>query len=320
MYYTDRLLMMIERAQNTTGALPETTQSRLEDTTQRYSRMLDIPVTSLDAFVSEAQTTRYQLNKVYTVLNNMAEAAKVRTVLLYAAAATLVVLGSLAWGLYNSRAIRAGTVSKSWATAWRVLFVLAVLAFFALPIFRVPAAEVAMTTTEQQDAQTILDTAQRAADAADRAQARAWMLARIGSAWSALDATQGQTLLDETLAALETASENDKALWGQSLAVQEATVGTQIEMESAGLIAEDLNAARGRAWALPLVAVEWNTVDAEQAAALLRQGQAAIHSQTGMYRDLQLRSLALAWAKVDPALAAPLAVWCWTRSSAAARR
>lgn len=307
LYYTDRLLMMIERAQGEAGALPETAQARLEAYTQRYSRLLDAPVNSLDALVSEAQTTRYQLNKIYTLLNAMVEAKKARTVLLYAVAATLIVLGSLGWGLYNTRAIRAGWVSKSGAMLWRGIFVLAVLAFFALPIFRVPAEETAMTTVEQQEAQTILDTAQRAADAADRAQARAWMLAQVGATWGAKDAAQGQTLLSEAHTALAAADENQQALWGQSLAVQEVTVGTRIEMESAGLIARDLNAARGRAWALPLVAVEGYAVDAEAAASLLRQGEHALRNQTGLYRDLQLRSLALAWAKVDAAQAAPLA-------------
>ena len=90
------------------------------DTPRRYSRMLDTPVTSLDAFVSEAQTARYQMNKSYTALNDMAEAAKLRMVLIYASVITLIVLGSLAWGLYNTRAIKAGIVSKSWATFWRV--------------------------------------------------------------------------------------------------------------------------------------------------------------------------------------------------------
>lgn len=306
LYYTERLLLMIDRAEEAAGVLPDSAKSRLDGYTQRYSRILDVPVTSLDAFVNEAQTTRYQLNKIYTVLNEMVEAAKVRTVLLYAAAATLVVLGSLGWGLYNTRAVRAGILSKSRAAFWRVLFVSAVLVFFALPIFRVPAVEMAMTTSEQQEAQTILDTAQRAADAADRAQGRAWMLARIGSAWSALSTTQAQDLLDESVAALKTAAENDKALWGQSLVVQEVTVGIPIEMESAGLIAEELNAARGRSWALPLVAVEWRTQDPEKAASLLRQEQESLANQAGLYRDLQLRSLALAWADVDPAQAVPL--------------
>jgi len=307
LYYTERLLLMIDRAEGAVGALPEKTQSRLDGYTQRYSRMLDTPVNSLDAFVGEAQTTRYQMNKAYTALNQMAEAAKLRTVLIYAAVITLIVLGSLAWGLYNTRAIRAGIVSKSWATFWRVLFVLAVLVFFALPIFRVPAAEVVMTTAEQQAAQTTLDTAQRAADAADRAQARAWMLARVGTAWIELDTTQDRNILDESLTSLETARENEEALWGQSLAVQEATIGIRIDMESADLIAADLNATRSRAWALPLVAVEWNEFDSTKATALLQAEQEVVTNQIGLYRDLQMRGLALAWAKVDSANAAPTA-------------
>ncbi len=308
LYYTERLLLMIDRAEGSVGALPVKTQARLDNYSQRYSRMLDTPVTSLDAFVSEAQTTRYQLNKAYTVLNDMAEAARLRTVLIYAAIITLIVLGSLAWGLYNTRAIKAGIVSRSWATFWRVTFVLAVLIFFALPIFRVPAAEVEITTEEQQEAQTTLDTAQRAADAADRAQAGAWMLARVGTAWSEADTSQAQALLDASFIALETARKNEEALWGQSLAVQEVSVGTQIDMEKADLIALDLNAARGRAWALPLVAVEWNKIDPAKAVALLQAEQAAVENQTGLYRDLQLRGVSLAWAYVNAANAAPTAV------------
>lgn len=307
LYYTERLLLMIDRAQVEVGALPEKTQTRLDGYTQRYSRMLDTRVTSLDAFVSEAQSTRYQMNKAYTTLNQMAEAAKLRTVLVYSAVITLIVLGSLAWGLYNTRAIKAGIVSKSWGTFWRVVFVLAVLIFFALPIFRVPAAEVEMTTEEQQAAQTTLDTAQRAADAADRAQARAWMLARVGTAWNELDPDQAQSLLEESTLALATARENEEALWGQSLAVQEVTVGIEVEMESAGLIAADLNAARARAWATPLIAVEMNSVDPDKAAALLQAEQAVALEQSGPYRDLQLRGLAFAWVKVDSGQAAPTA-------------
>lgn len=295
LYYTERLLLMIDRAQAEAGVLPEKTQSRLDGYTQRYSRMLDAPVTSLDAFVSEAQTTRYQMNKAYATLNQMAEVAKQRTVLIYAAVITLILLGSLAWGLYNTRAIQAGSASKSWATFWRVAFVLAVLIFFALPIFRTPAVEVEMTTEEQQAAQTTLDTAQRAADAADRAQARAWMLARVGNVWSDLDKEQAQKILKESIAALEIARENEEALWGQSLAVQEVSVGTQIEMEKADLIALDLTAARGRAWALPLVAGEMYYLDPFTFSSLLQSEMEAITSQAGLYRDLQLRSLVLAY-------------------------
>ncbi len=307
LYYTERLLLMIQRAESAVGPLPEKAQSRLEGYTQRYSRMLDMPVTSLEAFVSEAQSARYQLNKIYTALNQMAQDAKQRTVFTYAAIITLIVLGSLAWGVYNSRALASGSVSKSWGLFWRILFVVAVLAFFALPLFRVPAEEVVMTTPEQQEAQTTLDTAQRAADAADRTQARAWMLARVAAAYAETDAEQAQAILNEALTSLETARQNETALWGQSLVVQEVTVGTKIEMESAGLITADLNAARARAWALPLVAQEWKSLDADKASALLQAEQEIVLAQSGLYRDLQLRSLSLAWAAVNPSKAAPAA-------------
>ena len=257
-YYTERLLLMIDRADAAVGPLSEKTQIRLEDNAQRYSRMLDVPVTSLDALVSEAQTTRFQLNKVYSALNQMAERSKQRTIFVYTAVITLIVLGSLAWGLYNTRAVRSGMKSKSWAVFWRVFFVLAVLGFFAMPIFRVPVVEVAMATAEQQASQATLDTAQRAAATADRAQARAWMLSQIGTAWGELEASQGSKVLEDSREALEDARENEVVLWGQSLAVQEVTVGTRIEMETAGLIAADLNAVRARAWALPRIAQVWN--------------------------------------------------------------
>ncbi len=307
LYYTERLLLMIERAENAVGPLPEKSQARLEDYTQRYSRMLDTPVGSLDAFVSEAQSTRYQLNKAYAALNQMAQDAKQRTILTYAAAITLIVLGSLAWGVYNSRALASGKVSRSWGLFWRVLFIVAVVAFFTLPFFRVPAEEVVMTTAEQQEAQATLDAAQRAADAADRSQARAWMLARVAAAYAEMDAAQAQAILDEALTSLDVARKNEEALWGQSLVVQEVTVGTKIEMESAGLITADLNAARARAWALPLVARQWNALDPIKAAALLQAEQDALIGQEGLYRDLQLRALSLAWVEVNPSKAAPAA-------------
>lgn len=297
--YTERLMLMIDRSQQSVGALTEKSQSRLDGYTQRYSRMLDVPVTSLDAFVSEAQTTRYQLNKIYTALNDMAEAAKQQTVLIYAGLVTLVVLGSLAWGLYNTRHIKSGA-GKPKSIFKPAAFVLIVLAFFVMPIFRVPAVEVAETTTEEQEAQAVLDTADRAAAATDRAQARAWMLARLAAKWNATNPAQAQSILDESLAALAQVDENNAALWGQSLAVREAMIGVPIDMEKADLVAADVNAARARLWSLPLIAIEWNAVDPVRAAELLQAEQDRIESETGIYRDLQMRGVALAWNEIQP--------------------
>lgn len=297
--YTERLLLMIDRSRQSVGALTEKSQARLDGYTQRYSRMLDVPVTSLDSFVSEAQTTRYQMNKVYTALNDLADATKKQTVLIYAVLVTLVVLGSLAWGLYNTRMVKAGS-GKPRSGFASVVILLIVLGLFTLPIFRVPAAVVVVTTVEQQEAQAVLDTADRAATATDRAQARAWMLSRLAAKWNETDPAQAQSILDESLVALAQVDGNDTALWGQSLAVQEAMIGVPIDMEKADLVAVDVNAARARLWSLPLIAVEWNAVDPVRAAALLQAEQARVQSETGIYRDLQMRGIALAWDAIQP--------------------
>jgi hypothetical protein len=306
LYYTERLLLMIDRAQGSVGTLPEKTRLRLEGYTQQYSRMLDIPISSLDAFVSEAQSTRYQLSKIYSGLNDGAEDAKKRTVLAYAAFATLVVLGSLIWGLYNTGRFKTST-GKQKAFFRRGVFVLCVLAFFALPLFRVPAAEVVTATQQQQDEQGVLDSADRAAAAHDRAMARAWMLARLGASWNDINPALAASMLDDAISGVRQAEANNNGMWGQSLAVQEAMIGVPIDMEKAGLIAVDLNAARARLWSVPLIAAEWNKVDPLQAAGPLQAEQEKLASQAGVYRDLQMRGIALAWTEIEPSQSMPTA-------------
>jgi tetratricopeptide (TPR) repeat protein len=307
LYYIERLLLMIDRGTDSVGALPEGTQTRLENYTQLYSRQLDEPVTSLHAFTAEAQTSRYRLNKIYTNLNAMAEGTKQRTILIYAGLITLIVLGSLAWGIYNTRSIRAAGKTKPKVLLGRAVFVLTVLVFFALPIFRVPVVEAVETTIDEQEAQAVLDTADRSATTTDRAQARAWMIARLGRVWNETDPMQAQAILKEALDSVQLVRENENALWGQSLSVQEAMVGVPIDMEKADLIAVDLNAARARSWSLPLIATEWNSIDPVRAAELLQAEQDSLESQVGIYRDLQLRGVALAWAEVKPSQAVPAA-------------
>lgn len=77
-------------------------------------------------------------------------------------------------------------------------------------------------------------------------------------------------------------------------------IGVPIDMEKADLVAVDVNAARARLWSLPLIAVEWNAVDPVRAAALLQAEQARVQSEAGIYRDLQMRGIALAWDAIQP--------------------
>ncbi len=84
-------------------------------------------------------------------------------------------------------------------------------------------------------------------------------------------------------------------------------IGVPIDMEKANLIATDVNAARARFWSLPLIAVEWNEVDAVRAAELLLAEQDRIVFETGIYRDLQMRGVALAWNGIQPSNALAVA-------------
>ncbi len=103
-YYTGRLLLAIDRAR---AGLPRSAaRDRLETqliaSRQTYSRLLDTPLTSLDAFTVEAQSLRYRLGKLYAGLNQLDAAAKRDRVLLVAGLLTLALLISLAWGWRNT--------------------------------------------------------------------------------------------------------------------------------------------------------------------------------------------------------------------------
>ena len=307
LYYTERMLLMIDRAEQSVGPLSTKNQAQLGNDTQLYSRLLDVPVSSTDAFATEAQTVRYRLEKIYTSLNQMADTNQQHLVLILAGLVTLVVLGSLAWGLYNTRLARGERETKSRSVYWYTVCLLVVVAVFALPILRIPVSATVMPTTEEQAVQTILDTADRAASTADHAQARAWIMARLGAAWNVVDPTHAQTVFNAALASVQQTQDNIPALWGQSLAAQEAAPGISITMQKADLVGAALYADRAYAWSIPLIASELAGTDSTQAKTLMQSEQASLSLQTGIYRDLELRSLALAWTKIEPSQAVPTA-------------
>lgn len=309
-YYTQRMLLAIDRARADVAGRVDVSKldAQVAAGRQTYSRLLDMPVTSLDAVSSEAQILRYQLGKRYTWLNQARVALKQQRVLLVAGLLTLALLISLSWGLRNT--IRFGTVRRSSPgkgsgrlrlSVKVVLFVVLVFALFSLPIFRIPLQQVASATEEEQARQTALDTASRVASTADRALARAWMLARVGAAWEGLNSQQAKNALDATLTAANDAQINDFALWGQAQAVREGSVGSQVAREKAELMANRLNATNSRAWALRLIAAEWDAVDRARAEKILEQALVVAQSNTGIYRDLDMRSIAVTWASMDPA-------------------
>lgn len=308
-YYTDRLLLSIERAQTGLTAYADVSavQAKVNAARETYARLLDMPTTSLEAFTAEAQTLRYQLGKSYTQLNNINETLKQRNVLIIAGLVTLIVIGSLAWGYrhtsrFVTKAHSAGRVPRKFIGLLVLIF-----ALFALPIFKVFSASETTTTAQAQARQTTLDTATRAAAAGERSLARAWELARVGALWQTLDPPQAQTVLIEALSAARNAQMNSTALWGQMYAAQEAAIGEAVTQEKAALIVERLNAAQARAWGLRQIATEWLSIDPAQAAEILSQAYRVADGQPGIYRDVDLRAIAATWVKLDPVKAGEMA-------------
>jgi hypothetical protein len=307
-YYTQRMLLAIDRARDDLAGQVDVSKldAQIAADRQTYSRLLDTPVTSLDAVSSEAQMLRYQLGKRYTWLNQARVALKRQRVLIFAALVTLAVLISLAWGLRNTlhfNPARSSSIGGRWLrlSVKVVLFLVLILVLFSLPIFRIPLQQVANATPEEQARQTALDTASRIADVADRTLARAWMLGRVGAAWESLDSQQAGMALDAALGAATQAQDDDFALWGEAQAVREGTVGSSVAQEKARLMAGRLDATNSRTWALRMIATEWSAADQARAEQILEQALAQAQANDTIYGDLDMRSIAVTWAAFDPA-------------------
>jgi hypothetical protein len=309
LYYTERLLLAAGTLQ---GRLPsgpslDRAAARLEASEQAYSRLLDTPVSSLDAFVLEAQMLRYQLGKTYAHLSQMEESLKARNVMIGAILITLIVLFSLGWGMWNAQkalripqSIPAQPVAASAGLgSLRVALLLVVLVLFALPTLRTPAVEEAIVSESEQARQETLDTSSRSATAADRALARSWSLAAVAAAWEPFDSEQAATDLSVALASARESRYDSAALWGGAQAVYEVSAGSTINQEKAGLVAAQLDANRSRAWGLRMIANEWSTAAPHMAQAILDEALLVARGATGIYKDLDYRTLAVAWAEFD---------------------
>ncbi len=308
LYYTERLMLAIDNAR---AGLPGSVDmakvdARVAAAQQTYSRLLDSPTTSLDAFTSEAQMLRFRLGKSYSQINQINEGLKRQRVLLYSGLVSVVVVLSLGWGWWNTqkgiRRVPKGTARpRSGLSTPRLALVLGIFIVFSLPIFRIPAQEVVTPSAEEQARQAALDTAERSSGTADRELARAWMLARVGAAWSAVDPQQATLVLADALDAARSAKMNASALWGEAQSAHENAAGEAAAQDKAVLIASQLDATRSRAWGLRLIAEEWAAIDSDQAEMILEDALTTASEAIGFYHDLDARAIAVTWATIDPA-------------------
>jgi len=77
--------------------------------------------------------------------------------------------------------------------------------------------------------------------------------------------------------------------------------------QTAGLIANRLDASRSRAWGLRMVAAEWAAIDPARAESILAEAAKTAQDAPGIYRDLDLRAIAAMWAPLNPAQGAAVA-------------
>lgn len=304
-YYTERLMLAIDRAREDVPANANMSKSdaRLAAAEQHYSRLLDAPVTSLEAFSAEAAMVRFRLGKVYTAINQAIEVAKRARVTWVAAGVTVILVASLVWGWINARkAINSTSTDSSQGfriSANRVIFLVIVFIIFALPIFRIPSQAVTTTSAEEQERLATIDEAGRAALTADRELSRAWMLAQIGASLEASDPELAEAILEEALVAAEEAQNNATAIWGLSQSAWEAGRAETEMNAQAALVSSNLDAMRGRAWGLRLIAESWIEIDAEQAETILGMAKEQSENAVYPYDELDQRAIAVTWARID---------------------
>ncbi len=306
LHYTERLLLAIDRGQTQLPAYVDSTSmdSRLSSAVQTYSRLVDTPVTSLDAFASEAQVLRFRLGKIYSQINQLIDKGKQLRVLIFAGVITFLLLVSLAWGWFNaSKASRWVGTSKGPINVRSKIWLLVLLVFviFSLPIFRGASQELTLTSIEQQEQQAVLDSAQRSSDTADRELARSWMLAQVSAARYSLDPDEAVQSLDAALLTAADAHRNSFVIWGEAKSAQEASIGEWAVQDKALYISSQLDAMRSRAWGLQEIAETWIAIDSQKAVEILEQALKVAQDSVGDYSDLDIRSIAVSYAYLDPA-------------------
>ncbi len=324
-YYTERLMLAIDRGLTSIGGetrlntttLGASILSRQTAAVEGYARILDMPVNSLDAFESETQTARYQMGKLYSQINAVSDNDKKFKGTLFGVLVTLVVLGSLAWGIYNIRQIKSLQSAENPASFKRfsdfirrfspgwIIVLLVIFGLFVLPLFRPVVAEVENPSAEVQAIKTVHDTAKRLAIAADRANSRAWMFSKIGMTGYSFNgdtiagAQQAEKTLEIALEATTQSKMNGLALWGESANVREVSVSDPALLETAGLIAHQLDASRSRAWAMALIGSEWEKVNPDRTEMIFADAVTATNGAQGIYRDLDLRRIAVEWSGLN---------------------
>ncbi len=295
MTYTDDAFDAIRNA-----AVPDVDQ-KLIARSESLARLLETPYRSVDAGVNEARTFRYQLNKSYAQVQVARTQWATNTMLIVGIVVTLVLLASLAWGYANTRGTKAGAARWVRFGPWTFLFLLFIFVVFSLPIFN-PPVQSETSTAADLERQTALDDATRAAVSAENLSAKAWQLARLAAV--APDKHAAALALTAAFSATRELEVNEDAYWGLARAVEESAVTWDKGPEAAQPVADRILTASARAWAPAAMAEEIAPTDPSRAAQLLDDAlDRAKQNPDPYFRALDLKKIAVAWARVNQARA-----------------
>ncbi|MDP3047224.1 MAG: hypothetical protein Q8O07_07075, partial [Chloroflexota bacterium] len=280
---------------------------RLDARRVTADRLYQGDIVALSAFSNQGKAVRYQMNKVYAALQETRAERQRLIVLGWVLAASLFVLSSLFLGWRHTLKGQGKAKHSRMSLVWMVLACLVVFVLFATPLFGV-APPTPETTEEETERQNAVDQVSRVSDAAGRLSAQVWAIGNVGARWSALDQTQGSAALAMAIQSARDKETNLAAYWGQTQAVRESATSWRESTQDLALYRTDrLEAAASQSWHLRALAAGWIDVDKARSAELLNAALAANRqSPIAVYRDLELRAIAVTYARLDPARAGAL--------------
>lgn len=307
-YYTESLLGAMTNSSRGLRALGVSTTAQDRRVTARmetYGRLTREQVTVLAPVETELKSLRLQLNKSFSQMYQGWDQVNTRWAVVAAGVVTLLLAGTATWRLIVQTSNVRSQISNfkfqiSKSGGWAGVAIVIVFLLFALPVFSTAAPASTAQTEEQASRQEAINQATTAAESAERASARAWMLARIGASWAAMDKATGQEVIAASLDAMREFKMNGPAYGGRIHRLQENAVSWATGQDAAADAADRIAVAAGRAWALRAIAAETAPVDRAGAEQLLAQAAAlADKNENAAYRDMDLYGVAVEWARLD---------------------
>jgi len=281
---------------------------------ERFSRD---EVVSLAAISNQYQTARFQMNKAYVAMSD-ARATRDRVYILVAVSlATAFVVVGIFLGWRNTFRGKGKAVHPRAAWVSTAIGMIIVFILFANPLFAF-APPLPTPTAEETERQAAVDQATRVSDAVARFSAQSWVLGRIGAQWHAVDKTQANAVYADALQAARDKDANLTAYWGQLQTVRESAVTWNAATQDLAVFrADKIETAALQSWQYRAMANEWLAVDKAKATEALQLALDTIAiSQmpisnlqspiSNLQRDLELRAIAVTYAKLDAAKSSEL--------------